>query len=197
MVTNWDIHFRLNLFHGYNEIYQVHFSIFYKNVNSFIHSIKVHMGKKFIWTRATRLLLHFVEWNFFRRNIKRVRFCMSDDTRWDRYVRFVKCEGYYCWHSAFFCHVFQRLYLNNAHKHANVRRSNRRLLIYTKMLERLARRYLTARERERERTWPVVKTRVSSAGAKGSENSPFNPRGSTHPALLAFAFLTYEFISEN
>lgn len=41
------------------------------------------------------------------------------------------------------------------------------------------------------------KNAVSSAGAKGSGNSPFNPWDSTHPALLAFAFLTYEFISEN
>lgn len=75
------------------------------------------------------------------------------------------------------------------YKHAHGR-SN--LLIYIKKnSERLAKRGPTKQARL------CCKNAVSSAGAKGSENSPFNPWDSTHQALLAFAFLTYEFISEN
>lgn len=74
------------------------------------------------------------------------------------------------------------------YKHAHGR-SN--LLIYIKKALKGSLKEIRLSERA------CCKNAASSAGAKGSENSPFNPWDSTHPALLAFAFLTYEFISEN
>lgn len=144
-------------------------------------------------------MCRFLLKNFAHEEIQRLGFCVFRRHTRDRYVRDRETQKQHR-RRCFFLRVVpfpKARCFNNTHKHAAARRSNRRPLIYTKKHRMgLAMRDPTARKREREDVF-VVKTRASSTGAKGSENSPFNPRGSTHPALLAFAFLPYEFISEN